>query len=135
MKKRRSIILGTIQTIVAVAGITAGLSMIFQPDGRGIGISTDILLGSPFEDFLIPGLFLFFVNGLFHGLGAILSFTRHKYAGILGMILGVILIIWICIQVYFISLTHFLQPTFFFVGILEMIQSYFLYGRMRFTSK
>jgi hypothetical protein len=123
MKKKRGVLLGTIQTIVAVGAITAGLSMIFQPDGRGIGISTDILLGSPFKNFFIPGLFLFFINGLFHGFGAILSFKRHKYAKTLGLILGIILLVWICVQVYFISLTHFLQPTFFFIGIIEIVLS------------
>ncbi|KAA6346356.1 hypothetical protein EZS27_006124 [termite gut metagenome] len=123
MKKRKGILLGTIQTIVAVGGITAGLSMIFQPDGQGIGISTDILLGSPFKDFLIPGLFLFFINGLFQGFGAILSFRRHRYTKTLGLTLGIILVLWICVQVYFISLTHFLQPTFFFIGIIEIVLS------------
>ena len=124
MIKRAAILLGLIQIFVAIGGIPAGLSMIFMPDGTGVGMSTEILLKSPFHDFLIPGLFLFIVNGLFNIVCAVISFKRNKYTGILGLALGIFLIMWICVQVYFVGLNHFLQPLFFIVGIIEIILSY-----------
>lgn len=131
MVKRLSIFLGIIQIIIAIGAIPAGLSMIIEPNGTDVGMSTEILLRSPFQNFFIPGLFLFIINGLLNAIGAFLSFVRNKYAGIFGLSLGIILVLWICIQVYFIDLTHFLQPLFFVIGIIEMILGYFLISKMK----
>lgn len=38
--------------------------MIVASDGRLVGLSTDVLAGSPFETFLVPGLVLFLVLGV-----------------------------------------------------------------------
>jgi len=122
--KKTGIWLGIIQAFVAMGAIPAGLSMIFDPSGNGIGISTEILVESPFRNFFIPGIFLFVINGLFNILGAFFSFSKNKYAGVLGLGLGILLVIWICIQVYITGLIHFLQPLFFTIGIIEIILSY-----------
>ena len=116
--------LGIIQAFIAIGAVPAGLSMIFDPSGNGIGMTTEILAESPFNDFFIPGIFLFAVNGLFNILGAFLSFSKNKYAGEIGLGLGVLLVIWICIQVYITGLIHFLQPLFFVIGVIEIILSY-----------
>jgi hypothetical protein len=133
--KRVANILGIVQVFIAVGAIPAGLSMIINPDGSDIGLPIDLLSNSPFQNFLIPGLFLFIVNGLFTAIGAFLSFTRNKYAGISGMGLGFILMLWISIQVYFIGLTHLLQPTYFLIGLVEMILGYFLIPKTKSISK
>ena len=129
--KSKTIYLGIIQTIVGIGAIPAGLAMILDPYGTNLGMSTEILLKSPFQNFFIPGLFLFIVNGLFSVIGAILSFTGNKYAGLNGLGLGLFLIIWICVQIYFIGLTHFLQPLYFVIGIIEIILSYSFILRRR----
>lgn len=123
MNKKIAVSLGLIQSFVAIGAIPAGLSMIIDPSGSGVGIPREILAGSPFQDFLFPGLFLFFVNGLFNVAGAVLSFRKHNSAGFAGMILGVLLMVWICIQVYFTGLISFLQPLFFAVGVIEIALS------------
>ncbi len=123
MKKRAHIILGSIQIFVALGAIPAGLSMILHPDGTQLGMSIEFLQNSPFEDFYIPGLFLFVFNGVFHLTAAILSFFRRKYAGTMGLMLGTILVLWIILQVYFIGLSSFMQPLFFFIGLIEIITS------------
>ena len=119
-------ILGIFQSITAVGAIPAGLSMIFQPDGTGIGLSTGILEGSPFNNYIIPGLFLFFVNGLANVFGVVLSFRKSKKADVFGLSLGILLVMWICIQVWITGLIHFLQPTFFVIGVIEIVSSYIL---------
>ena len=123
MQKRVGLFLGVLQVFVAIGSIPAGLSMIFEPDGSGLGLSSGVLSGSPFQDFFIPGLFLFFINGLLNTVSAIFSFRRKKNAGIFGLSLGIFLLLWISIQVYFIGLIHFLQPLFFVVGMVEVILS------------
>ena len=77
--KRLAVVLGILQCFVAVMAVPAGLSLILEPDGSGIGLPTDILQTSPFRDYLIPGLFLFVFNGIFQLIGAVASFRKNKY--------------------------------------------------------
>jgi len=123
MKTKTLTILGIIQAFVAIGAIPAGYSMIVEPDGSDLGMTTDILAGSPFTNFFIPGLFLLIVNGLFNLINAILCFIKFKHASLMGFVLGVALIVWVFVQVYSIGLTHFLQPTYFVIGIIEIILS------------
>ena len=126
--KRLAVVLGILQCFVAVMAVPAGLSLILEPDGSGIGLPTDILQTSPFRDYLIPGLFLFVFNGIFQLIGAVASFRKNKYIGMLGIGLGTILLLWIIIQVYFTGLVHFLQPLFFLIAIIEIMLGSRLYS-------
>lgn len=119
MKKSTLTFLGIFQSLVAIAAIPAGISMLLAPDGSGVGMSTDILENAPFKNFLIPGLFLVFINGMGHAMGAILSFKASAQTGRWAMGLGLLLIGWISLQIYFIGLRHFLQPLFFGLGAME----------------
>jgi hypothetical protein len=121
MKRKIPVILGIIQAFVALGAIPAGLSMICIPDGSGLKMSTDLLLYSPFHDFLIPGIFLFIINGILNLASAILSFIRNKYTGFFGVCLGFFLITWVSVQVYITGLISFMQPLFFFIGLSELL--------------
>jgi len=118
--KKYFIILGIIQLIIAIGAIPAGFYFVFNPDGNASGPSTDMLRNSPFPDFLVPGLFLFIVHGLGNLSGSVLSFLKKKTAALAGIILGVLLVGWIVLQVYWIGLSSFLQPLFFVVGLVEV---------------
>jgi hypothetical protein len=50
---------------------------------------------------------------------AFLSFTRHRYAGYTGLILGIVLSLWIIIQAAWISLMSPLQPVFLDIGLIN----------------
>lgn len=131
MKSKSFLSLGIIQSFIALGAIPAGFLMIINPDGTKLGMTTDFLANTPFYDFLIPGIFLFIVNGLFNLGAAILSFKKHKYSGVSGLMLGIALVLWIVIQVYFIQLSSFLQPLFFFIGVIEIIISLFIIKQYR----
>lgn len=120
MKSRILLFLGITELVVALGALPAGWLFITHPDGSAMQVSVDMLKGSPFPNFLIPGLFLFTVNGVFQLFASLLSFTRRKYAGIAGLALGTILVLWICIQVAIIGLNSFLQYAFFLIGVLEI---------------
>lgn len=126
MKKHASLILGLIQFFVAIGAVPAGYSMIVEPSGSDLGMTTEILEGSPFSSFLIPGIFLFTVNGIFNIIAAILSFRKSRYAGLTGLFLGFALLIWISVQVYSVGLNHFLQPSYFIIGLFEIFISIIL---------
>jgi hypothetical protein len=127
MKKQQlHIALGIIQAFVALGAIPAGFSMIIQPDGTGLGMTTKFLQDSPFTDFFIPGLFLFTMNGLANLTVSILTFRKNKYSGKLGLILGLLLLGWIAIQVWSTGYISFMQPLFFGIGVLEIVLAYLL---------
>ena len=126
MKRKLQIALGIIQAFVALGAIPAGFSMIIQPNGSGLGMTTKFLHESPFTNFFIPGLFLFTVNGLANLVVSILTFRKHKYSGKLSLMLGLILVGWIVIQVWSTGYISFMQPLFFSIGLVEFVLAYIL---------
>ena len=121
-----SCILGIVQLLVALLAIPSGISLLSHPDGSQLGLPIEILNTTPFSDFFVPGLFLFTVNGLAQAFASFSSFIRLSFYRTLGFILGILLIIWIMEQIFYIGLTHFLQVIFFFIGIAEVILSVYL---------
>lgn len=119
MLKNR-IILGVLEMIVALSAIPTGISMIISPDGSGMGMDLTWLESSPFESYLIPGIFLVFFIGILQLTGAWLTFRKSTVAGNFGMAVGMILIFWLLAQIYYLELTHFLQVVFFVIGLFEI---------------
>jgi hypothetical protein len=121
MRKTLHFVLGVVFAFVALGALPAGFLMILKPDGSALGITTDMLGTSPFANYLIPGLFLFIVNGLVNLLASVLSFKQHALAGWLGIALGSALVIWIIIQMLSITMSSFMQPMFLIIGIAEIV--------------
>lgn len=117
--KKYYFILGALQAFTGIGAIPAGWGMLSDTTGAGLGMSADLLASSPLDSFLLPGLFLLIVNGIANIAAAFLSFFRSRYAGHAGMFFGVALILWIVIQVWWISLSSVLQPLFFVVGVIN----------------
>ena len=130
--KKYYIILGSLQAITALGAIPAGLGYLMDTSGARMGVTTDLLANSPLNSFLLPGLFLLFVNGICNALGTYLSFTHKKIAGHVGIILGFLLSLWIIIQVIWITLSSFLRPLFLIIGILDV---YFGWKILKYNSK
>lgn len=122
--KKYYIILGALQAFTAIGAIPAGLGYLLDTSGKGMGVTTEMLSESPLNSFLLPGLFLLIVNGLANVLGAYLSFIRNKIAGHMGLILGILLTLWIIIQVAWLTLSSFLQPLFLVIGLTNIFLSY-----------
>ena len=132
MKVRRTeTALGFILALVALGAIPAGLALILKPDGSILHMPTDILQGSPFKDFLIPGIFLLGVNGLGSLAGAVLCFIHSRYSAISGLILGIGLVVWITVQLLTTGLISWMQPAYFTIGIVEIILGLLIIRRIR----
>ncbi len=117
-------ILGSLQAFTAIGAIPAGIGYLMDTSGQGMGASTELLANSPLNSFLLPGLFLLLINGLAHLVGAYLSFTRNRYTGHTGLIFGILLTLWIIIQVTWISLSSVLQPLFLIIGLINIYLSW-----------
>lgn len=117
--KKYYFIMGALQAFTGIGAIPAGYGMLSDTSGAGLGMTTDLLANSPLDSFLLPGLFLLLVNGVANLAAAVLSFTRNRFTGYAAVLLGIALILWIVIQVWWISLSSVLQPVFFIIGIIN----------------
>ncbi len=122
--KKYFIILGSLQAFTAIGAIPAGIAYLIDTTGGRMGVNPELLAHSPLDSFLLPGLFLLVVNGLANVAGAYLSFTRNRYAGHAGLILGMLLSLWIIIQVAWITLSSFMQPLFLAIGLINIFVSW-----------
>lgn len=115
-----------------VSALPAGWSLITKPSGTGIGIPLDLLQDTPFSNFMIPGLFLFIFLGLFPALifygfvkrpifSTLEKFNLYKdyhWSWTFSYYLGVILILWINMQLFFIKEFSILHFVYSLLGIL-----------------
>jgi hypothetical protein len=89
------VILTAIQAIGAIGG---GIGLVQDPVDN-IGMSVSLLKGTPFKDYLIPGLILLIVVGLFALLVLAGLLRRWKPAWWLSLASGGGLVIWIIVEV------------------------------------
>ena len=106
-----------LEVFTAVLAIPVGLMFITDPSGAAMSIE-GWLDGTIFGDFLVPGLYLFAVNGIGMLALALLTVMRRPIAPWLTGALGIGLMIWIAVQLALISDTMILQPLFLVVGLV-----------------
>lgn len=133
MVKRAIFLIRTIQVFVALGALPAGMSMIIDPSGYGLDMSTQLLKDSPFRDFYIPGLILFIIHGLGNVAAFIWSFKSRREIGPTALGLGFLLLIWMVVQVYFLGLNHTLQLLFILIAIIELILAVILISKRKTT--
>lgn len=99
MKTFLNIIIFMLLILNGVGAIYGGSNLIMQPDGSGLGFTTDLLANTIFPDFLIPGIVLFIANGLcslWVSMAVVLNYKNNAW---FVMAQGAILAGWIIIQV------------------------------------
>jgi hypothetical protein len=116
-----------LELFTAVAAIPVGWWFITDPSGRAMQLPEGWIEATPFGSYLVPGLYLFTVNGLGLLVLAALSIARHWIAPWLTGALGVGLIIWILVQLAVMPETMFLQWIFLAVGfVLGLVALFWL---------
>ena len=129
MRTNTFIWLGLLQAFIGVGAVAGGLGLVLDPSGANLGTPLELLEGTPFASFMIPGVVLFLVNGLGSLAGAIASFMRHRYAGHAAMALGGFLMAWILIQVYWFAGFHWLHWLYLCLGIVELALGWSVWRR------
>ena len=128
-KKPLKIATGVLQALIGIGAIPAGAMLIIDPSGGPLGMTTDALAGSPFPNFLIPGIFLLLVNGIGSLIGAVLTFRKHPQADVVAIGLGAFLMAWIVVQVWSMGLpVHWLQALYLVLGMVELGLGWLAYG-------
>lgn len=82
-----------------LSGLAGGFGLIRDPTGSAIGIPSSWLEGSPFRDYLIPGVVLFVVLGVVPVMVAWAVWVGLQWAWIASLIIGAALVIWITVQI------------------------------------
>jgi hypothetical protein len=102
---------------LGLGAIGGGGMLVAKPDGSLMQWDLSILAGSPFSDFLIPGLIL---AGLF-GVGSFavagMGLARIRLAPFLAFAIGCGQMIWIVVELAIIKELSFLHPTMFAIGL------------------
>ena len=86
-------------TAVQIIGAAAGGVGLVQDPINNIGMSLSLLNGTPFHDYLIPGLILLIVVGLFPIIPLVGLIMRRRWGWWLELAAGCGLIIWIITEV------------------------------------
>lgn len=84
-------------SLIGLNAIYAGYGFIGTPDGSAVGIPREWLEGTPFHDYLIPGIVLLGL-GVLHVVAAVLQFRRLERAPWFALVAGCGLSIWIIVQ-------------------------------------
>jgi hypothetical protein len=92
--------------------------MLAKPDGSLMGFSPEMLAGSPFPDFLVPGLILGGVFGIGSCVVIALGLRGALIAPFLAFAIGCGQMAWIVIELAIIGELSFLHPTMFAVGLV-----------------
>ena len=122
------------QLFLALGALAGGATLIASPKGGVIKLPLSDLRGSPFSDFLIPGVILFVVLGVgpvvvawallrrprVAALSAVNPFRRQYWGWTASGVIGVGLVIWIAVEVLIIPST-FLQPFYAGVGVVIIL--------------
>ena len=96
---------------------------ISDPSGKSIQISIEVLDGTPFNDFLIPGIILLIANGFLSMFIAILTIKKTKHYQWFIILQGCILIVWLTAELIF-NIEMFLpimHYPFYTIGILLIV--------------
>jgi hypothetical protein len=101
-----------------VLAIPVGLLFIADPTGESMQLPPGWIEATPFGSYLVPGIYLFAVNGVGMLMLAALIAIRHWTAPWLTAVLGVGLIVWILVQLAIMPETMILQPIFLATGLL-----------------
>jgi hypothetical protein len=104
--------------MLGLGALAGAVALLAEPDGSIMHFEVTMLEGSPFSDFMIPGLIL---GGLF-GVGSLvvaaMGLGRLRLAPFLAFAIGCGQMIWIVVQLAIIEDVSVLHPTFFGVGLV-----------------
>lgn len=104
----------------AVSGIYGGAALVLDPTGSTLQMPISLLEGSPFSDYLLPGIILFSVLGIFPAIVCYGLLRKMEWAWLGTLVVGIALVIWIGVEVAMVGY-HSEPPLQFIYGVLGVI--------------
>ncbi|GAB6275340.1 MAG: hypothetical protein STSR0004_22050 [Peptococcaceae bacterium] len=90
------------------------------------GVPTELVAGSPFRGYFIPGLILFVVIGGSFLVATIAVFARLRIARLAAFSAGVIVFGWLAVQIAIIGYVSWMQPATAIAGLFVLILAWLL---------
>lgn len=120
-------ILLSLHVLVGMGACLGGISALLNPKEPMPGVSVELLKQSPFEDFFIPGLILFFLFGICNLIAACSYLSKRPIQSYFGIVLGSGLVIFIAVQCFMLQMINSLHLLFGVIGLLQVIGSLYVF--------
>lgn len=115
--------------VLAMNALLAGYLFMLDPSGKYLGISTVLLRHSPFDNYFIPGLVLFTVNGLLAVFTGLMLARQWRGGPFWLVVQGVLLSGWIFVQVLMLRELNVLHFTFGAIGLFFFGSGIYLFRK------
>jgi len=112
--------MAVLHIFIGVGAIFGGMAAVLNP-AAPMGISADVLQGSPFSSFFIPGIILLGFFGLGNLLAGAIVWRKSKITGYLGGFFGAGMMIWIAVQCYILWAVTVLHVIYFLLGAVQAL--------------
>lgn len=122
-------ILFILVAFLALSTVVASLLMMSVPDGSLLSLTTDLLKGSVFKDFVLPGLFLLVFVGAINLIALFYNLINHKLKYNLSIAGGTMILVWILFQYSIIQQAFWLDLVYVLVGLSVIFISLQLKGK------
>ena len=120
---------------IAASGLMGGLSFLISPSGELLQIPLSLLNNTPFDNYLIPGIILLICIGLYPTIVSFGLFNRKEnpllnsvnlykenhWSWTGSVYIGIMLIIWMDVQVMLIGYNAIIQFIYAILGVLTVI--------------
>ncbi len=121
--------------ILAITGIYGGVALILDKSGANLELSTNLLESTIFKSYLVPGIILLIILGFLPTLTTFGLITRKKirlanklniykkrhWAWTYSLYCGIMLVLWIDIQVMMIGGGYILQSIYAILGVVIIV--------------
>ena len=108
-----------LDVFIGIGGVVSGAMLIADPRG-GMGMGLEMLGGSPFKDFVIPGIILLVAVGVFPLVVAGAALARARWAVLGHVAVSVVLLGWIVVELLLLGYIGFLQPAVAAYGVVML---------------
>ena len=107
--------------VLGLSGLVGGVALLADTSGAVLDLSPDLLGGSPFADYLVPGLALFLFLGVFPLAVAGGLLTQHRLAwhGVLAA--GLAVLVWFAVQLFAVGWGNALQWLYLTLGVAILV--------------
>ncbi|WP_224999108.1 hypothetical protein [Cesiribacter sp. SM1] len=106
---------------IGFAALWGGIPLVLDPSGVLNQMQLSWLNGSPFSNYLIPGIFLCVAIGLFSLITAFSGMLHSRNYPFMCTTAGAILLAWLIVQLLIIPAHSLLQPLFMVLAIILLL--------------
>lgn len=114
-------VLLALEVLIVASALAGGIPAIIDPSGGLHGLAVDLLEGSPFTDFRLPGIALVMLLGFLPFVAIYGTLRRRPWVRAAHLEIAIVLIAWTLIQVWLVGWFTWVQPAFLALGVTIIV--------------